>query len=237
MIKYVNKAIILFSLAGSFSYAGVMGATEAQSSFYAVSPYVSLEASATWNQVSRIKLNNQITHSGTTQPWGGRFAAGLMFQNASPFALVAEVGGGYYGSKSVNYPVIAYSGRVTIDGYDVLVGGAYHVTAPLTLLGKVGFMGQNLRAKKASTSSGFISGTTTYYFARTEILPEIKVGGMYHLYQNIDFTIAYLHVFGETMYNNLTINASSSGISTNGESNTGNPSLDSVMFGVLYHFA
>ncbi|MDP3560982.1 MAG: hypothetical protein Q8R83_02240 [Legionellaceae bacterium] len=211
----------------------------ASSQVKSTTPFASLEASHTWNQFNGFHINSFLS-SKTSEPWGGRFAVGVARPISDVWSLSGEVGGGYYGQTK---PSIAeyLDIRYNIDGYDFLAGGIYKINQ-FEVFGKVGFMVENIRARTTANFArlipgGFVSGTATKRFNRTEALPQIKVGGNYNLSNNWSVSLAYLHVFGSNMHSNNTISASPGSFEWNGESNLEVMTLNSIMFGLRYNFA
>lgn len=242
MRKIITTAIAALAY-GTLAHAGSMGPV-ATAERHAV-PYLSGEGSYTWNDINNVTING---YSGTqsTNGWGGRLAAGIVRPYTDKLSLTAEVGGGYYGSTSTNIYAAGVTGRSSIDGYDVLVGALYDVSYEgvnrLGLFGDVGFMVQNMRTKLTqnyalSTPGGLFSGTTTAYGSQTQVLPELKVGGLYNVCENLDLSLAYMYVFGSNTHGSRTMTASASSFALNGTVNRENPALSTLLFGLRYNFA
>ena len=240
----MNKLILATTLVSALAslnigHAGSVGpiASESISSWR---PFATLEGSYTWNQFDGVAINHLST-SDTNQHWGGRFAAGIVHPISVTLRLSGELGGGYYGSTSPTIPADNLNARFSVDGYDFLVGAAYKINR-FDLFGKVGLMVQNQRVKlsknlEKTNPGGFISGTITRSYNQTQALPEVKVGGIYNLNDSWGISLAYMHVFGTNIHSNMTHSATVSGIITNGQSDTQNPTLNSVMLGLCYLFA
>lgn len=248
MFKKKCMFLLGFSLLSS-SYAGGMGAVE--QSVPSLYPYIGADASYTWNGLNASNLTSNATPvSLTSQGWGGRLSAGVMWPHTEKFGFNAEIAGGYYGSDHVVTPSTGAVSRRSIDGYDVLAGVFYQfspleVLNPITLFGDAGFMVQNYRVKRTYDVERVISGFSASYSgsvsttdSTTQVLPELKVGGLYHLRPNLAFSLAYLHVFGVNPSG--TTNASENGdrqISIVSTTNMQNPTLNTILFGLRYSFA
>ncbi|MDP3561777.1 MAG: hypothetical protein Q8R83_06345 [Legionellaceae bacterium] len=226
------NAVLLCSL----SYAGSMGAATTGAPNIR---YLAGEASYTWPQLDSSTLNSQqigITSNG----WGGRLAAGIESPYTEKLSFIGEIGGGYYGKTRYNNAALGIHANRSIDGYDALVGAIYHINN-LGVVGGFGFMGQNLRTNVSKNLSrsipgGLFSGTKTFNTSQTQILPEIKVGALYDLWNNWNLTVNYMHVFGSTVHSNVTLAGSPGSITMNGYGDRQNPTLDSVLFGLRYNF-
>ena len=218
------------------TYAGSMGPISTQS----ITPYIEGEASYTWNSAS-LTLNSNPSKN-QLNGWGGRFSAGVMLPYTERVRFNMEVGGGYYGSKSVNVSESGLLSSRSIDGYDILVGVMYKINQ-FDLVGDVGFMSQNYRRKRTIDFSKAIPGGAVEGFSQvsqnfTQTLPEIKVGGIYNINDNIGLTLSYLHVFGvNDRKTTISIQAAvDSPFNSTASGYAQNPTLNSVMFGVRYSF-
>lgn len=237
--RYRYLAVCSLFVGIPFTYAGGMG--DAQKSLPNMIPYIGLEGSYTWNQLGAITINSNI-NSETNDGFGGRLSLGFIhpFTTALDFSL--EFGGGYYGRTKVSSPLAGTNGQMTIDGYDLLGGAAYKIKQ-LEIFGKLGVMSQNLRSKITRNNSravpgGLLSGTETFRINQTQSLPEIKVGLAYGmLRESFNVTLSYMHVFGNNLKINNTITAVPGAITASGNSNTQNPTLDSIMLGLRYSFS
>lgn len=200
----------------------------------------SIEGSYTWNDISPFKLNNH-TSGESVQHWGGRLAGGVIHPVTEKLSLSAEVGGGYYGSNKLSAPLAGWNANTGIDGYDILLGALYKLNL-FDIFGDVGFMAQNQRVHvnqqlERSLPGGLFSGQTSNKFNTTQILPEIKVGGIYNLNDNWGISLAYIHVFGSNLQNTTRINAAPSSIVINGTANVENTTLNAIMLGLRYSIA
>lgn len=234
------KSKILYTLlagvfCNSIAHGGTMGpvSTQMPNSFYAGG-----EASYTWDKNGVMRVNSDQA-AQNNQGWGGRFSLGVTHRYSEKFKFNAELGGGYYGSTSYTAPLVGSTVKSQIDGYDLLAGLMYNIYDQLDLIVDVGFMVQNNRINVTenlalSKPGNLYSGTLNNISAITQVLPEIKVGGIYNLSDNWGITLAYLHVFGSDTRNIYTILATPGAISENGTSNMQNPTLNAVMFGLRY---
>lgn len=239
MKKTIIKTAITALTYCSIGHAGNMGPVSAQMISSSI-PFVNLEGSYTWNQSTAFILNNHYPDQ-VNQPWGGRLAGGFVHPFSERLRFSSEFGGGYYGSEKMNIPVLDWSSRRSIDGYDLLMGALYKIHQ-VDVFGQVGAMAQNYRVSISKDNAkimpgGLLNGFTTMKHNVTQILPEIKTGAIYNLNNNWGISLAYMHVFGANMQGAFTKSATSGGITINGESNTQNPTLDSILFGLRYNIA
>jgi hypothetical protein len=240
MKKTLAAAAVLMSI--SVAHAGSMGPVDTQPMFV---PYLTGEASYTWMDTNGIDFS-AINATTTNQGWGGRLGAGLLHPYTDKLGFTGEIGGGYYGNQKFSLATIkggiAGNNTASIDGYDVLVGALYKMER-FDVFGQMGFMVQNLRTNgymniAELTTGGFLKGSVNAKANQTQALPEIKVGGIYNLNTNWGLSVAYMHVFGSTPSMNVQVDATpGAGINTTANSNTQNPSLDAVMFGLRYNIA
>lgn len=217
------------------SHAGSMGPVS--SVLPPTTPFVSLEGAYTWNQLNSVTVNGAAS-AGHDKPWGGRLAAGFIHPYSDLLRFSGELGGGYYGSQS---RTVGNYGRsnVSIDGYDLLFGALYKFNQ-FDLFGDVGVMLQNNRIKsteylEVSNPGGLLSGSITTKSNQTQVLPEIKVGGIYNLSDNWGISLAYMHVFGVNTGGNMSVTPTTDVVAINGTTQTQNPTLDSALLGVRYN--
>lgn len=226
-------AVALLSTGTSF--AGTMGPVVSKP---AISPYITGEASWTSPDSNDGVINGNALNK-SFQGWGGRLGAGIMYPYNDNLAFTTEIGGGYYGSISYVSPTGSINFKDNIDGYDALFGALYKLTN-FDLFLQGGFMIQNYRQKGTIDLSilpgNLIVGSATNNINQTQVLPEIKVGGIYNINPNWGVTVAYMHAFGSERY----INSDNTGTIFTGfrsytSMNLNNPSLNSVMFGLRYN--
>ena len=167
------------------------------------------------------------------------------------FAYSGEVGWGYYGhtkmsAKYAGSPTpeqIASGldiGSVNMDqwGFDVLVGLLY--TQPkYDLFFKAGALFQNSRVSAQDIAVNDTGTSVSFNNTIPEVLPEIKLGGAYHVTDKLLATLSWMHAFGGTFNIDAPITESSS-VRTLALSNAltswQSPVLNSVMFGLEYRF-
>lgn len=259
-IKYILRIILVnifkkhrtviataafFSL--SIAQAGTMGSVSRPSFI----PFIGGEAAYTWNQVQQLSINRFLSDDSTSG-WGGRLSLGIIHPYSDRLSFTSEIGGGYYGrvKRSINAsprvtPTGTNAGVVgrssyNIDGYEALMGAMYQYKK-VDLFGKLGFMAQNLRLHKNNTITAVVPGgsltnTVDEKQSSTQILPEIKVGGIYNMNENLGLTLAYMHVFGSSMKANGSMIGTSNSLTISKTQNNQNPTLDSIMFGLMYSF-
>lgn len=236
----MKKIVLAMTTAAvvSAAHAGSMGPVSMSS----YTPYLTGEASYTWPQLSS-PINSNVFAS-SSQGWGGRLGAGMMYNYTEKLGFTGEIGGGYYGSRkqttSLPNGLASGTGNVSFDGYDVLAGFVYKWTYFDVFL-QGGFMMENMRSNGTtdlaqSIPGGFYSGVVSRNENQTQTLPEIKVGGIYNINPNWGVDVAYLHVFGSTPSYSGSILATTAGYTENSNSNHQNSTLDAVMFGLHYNF-
>lgn len=235
MKKIICCTLGVFAL--SQAYAGNMGVVSPTALPNSI-PFIAAEGSYTWEQTNSITFNNN-TGNRTTQPWGGRLSAGIVHPFSDSLGFSAEIGGGYYGSLDVNFKASEIKTYRTIDAYDILVGAIYSYHQ-FDLLGKIGFMAQNYNVKVTQDYSktipgGLFSGVSTRSQSYTKVLPELKVGGIYNFNANWGASLAYMHAFGADLQGHVAFSASSGSFTINGQATMENPTLNSVMFGIIYN--
>jgi hypothetical protein len=228
-------------------------------------PFLAGEASYTWPQIDGYNANFQslanVTSTVQNQGWGGRFAAGLMHAMSDRFAYSAEMGWGYYGHVNLEPRFTVSNGAQVIppantigasmDGYgfDMLAGILY--TQPkYDLFFKAGALFENLHVNMSvdprtilrnnRRAENFVPGSTlTLNRNMPQVMPEIKLGGAYHVTENWSATIAWMHAFGGS----LGLSAGDLNLASNSvrigdiTANLNSPTLNSVMFGLEYRFA
>ena len=240
--------------------AGGMGAVQASKP--TIYPFIGAEGSYTWSNIVGYNMNvadvGLFTSDKVTQGFGGRVSAGLLDQITENFLASAEMGWAYYGRVKLNPMLIVPSGvavfpatnsmHVTLDQYglDVLAGVVY--TKPTyDLFFKAGALFENLRIDAAANTKELLAaapalvtkwnGKETLRYNLPQVLPEIKLGGAYHITQKTVVTLAWMHAFGSTFSFDapaLAFNPTSLGNLT---LNLQSPTLNSVMFGLEHRFS
>lgn len=238
-------AITTIGMLSSQASAGAMGNTVLTQNVTV--PFISAEASATQDTTTSATIFGNYP-SKTSHPWGGRGAVGVTRSYTPRIKMSAEMGWGYYTHTTSNTVATSPDGRVSIRnnnssynyGFDLLAGASYAID-PFDVYLKAGAMALNRHFEgQTQSSTAFNTLNFNQENIQTNVLPEIKVGLLYHLKNNWDLTLAYMHVFG-----NSSLGASVNGNTTNQvtpgnltmSSSVQNPSLDSVMFGLVYNFA
>ena len=249
-MKKVILSIGLMGLLVDAACAGTMGDASIVNKDYFV-PFVMGEGTVTWNNTQSVAIfGNQPRVN--KELWGGRGAVGIAHTSASRFGYTAEMGWGYYGSTSSHNSGSSTTGSLTISnnsdlyGFDLLAGLTYNFSL-VQVYFKAGAMAENRHTKGNAQFSSTNPDTGTNYLSTnqlrstaTNVLPEIKVGGLYALNEHLGVSLAYMHVFGNNNFA-ATVNGSfsspgaASGIAS--VANAQNPSLDSVLFGLVYQFA
>jgi len=202
--------------------------------------YLSGEWSYTWNGLGTITSNGNISNQ-SNKGSGGRLSSGLIHHYKEDFYWLGEIGGGFYGSTSYSSDANSTNVNINISGYDISVGGLYSLH-DFSIFGTVGFMMQNLhlhtnRDLNLSIPGGAVSGSVDQRITLAETLPELRTGMIYNLYENVAVSISYTHAFGTNDFINSTIHETSGQLSKTSNTNSQNPTLDSIFLGIRYNFS
>ena len=244
-MKKTALSIALLSTTILNVQAGTMGSVVA-GDYYV--PFVEGEAAATWNTTKSVTIFGSSPNLNKNA-WGGRGAVGLTHTYPSRWGYSAELGWGFYGRTNSFTTGTGPAGTIVITnnsylyGFDLLAGLNYSFD-PIQIFFKAGAMAENRHAKGNASLTGVVNGatkttTSSINSVATNVLPELKVGGLYAFNEHLSFTLAYMHVFGNNNFsatvsggalNPLAISGISSSVSLQ------NPSLDSVLFGLVYQF-
>jgi len=244
--KFIAVSALTAFTAVSASFAGSMGPVATLPTFI---PFLGGEASYTGQQLSTPSINSS-TATTSGQGWGGRLSGGFVHPFADKWGFISEIGGGYYGGKNYSFYTTAGAEvgtlKTSVDGYDVLVGGLYKldkfdywdVAGQLDLLVEGGFMVENFRQQAVKNEANYASGyagTTNVKDDLTQAFPEIRVGGIYNLNENWGLTVTYLHVWGSSPRETLSLSNTGTVLTENSAINTQAPTLDTVLFGLKYN--
>lgn len=244
MIKKL-ASICLMSLLAEGVSAGTMGDVMAGDYFV---PFAVGEATVTWNTTQSATIFGN-PPSLTKQLWGGRGAVGVAHASPTRFGYTAEIGWGYYGStKSYNFGAgtpgsLLITNSSYLYGLDILAGLTYDFN-PLQVFIKGGALAENRHTngyaefRNVNNGISYLS-TNAIKSTTTNVLPEIKVGGLYSVYDNLSLSLAYMHVFGNDNFAATVTGAFSNpgaGAGMSSVTNAQVPSLDSILFGLVYQF-
>jgi len=238
-------SIVLLSTAALSAQAGTMGPIVSGDYFV---PFIEGEAAVTWNTTKSVTVFGSPANLNKDL-WGGRGAVGVSHSFPSRWGYSVEMGWGYYGHTNSYASGTGPAGSLTITnnsylyGFDVLAGLSYSFD-PVQIFFKAGAMAENRHVKGSAAFSNTVAGVTkvstnTISSVATNVLPELKVGGLYALNEHISVSLAYMHVFGNDDFSASVTGGMSSPTATAGISsvaNAQNPSLDSVLFGLVYQF-
>lgn len=236
------KKIVMTSLLGLSSFvlhAGDMGAVSTPMSSV---PYLAAEGSYTWNALNGFTINGS-PPSVSKNGWGGRLSVGIDRPYTEKFSLNAEIGGGFYGRTTMSNRASGVTSALDITGYDILAGGTYHLQS-IDVFGDFGFMAQTLLSTMTRDNGkrfpgGVFAGTARGHASQTQILPELKIGAAYNVYNNLSVTLAYMYAFGANVSGSINSTAqdlSPAVINSGGAVNLRNPSLSTILLGLRYHF-
>ena len=265
MRNKILTSLLFSACASSALYAGAMGPVSAESS-PAFVPFISGEGTFTWPDIKGYTINvtnlAMIKSKQQTQGWGGRLAVGALHPMTERFALSGEMGWGYYGHTNLEprfntsgVQVIPPAGTVgfAMDqyGFDILAGILY-TQSKYDLFFKAGALFADLRTNAGMNPHSMLRGngpgnvfTPNAVLALDvnipQVMPEIKLGGAYHVNEHWMVNASWMHTFGGSL--SLSAPQVNMGTSTvpaqigNIALNLNNPSLNVVMFGLEYRFA
>ncbi len=263
MYKKTLSACALLLSGMTAAYAGTMGEVDP---LPVLIPFVAGEGLYSWPEVDGFNLEvlrvgtftSQVDKSG----WGGRLAVGAIHPFTETWAGSAEVGWGYYGSINMDpgfqlapnsaAQITATGKAFKIDmeqyGFDVLAG-VFYMKPKYDLFFKAGALVQNLRLNikadptqlagdnQAAGLSRRLPGQYKLATTMVNALPELKVGGMYHINKDWLVSLSWMHAFGSELsvdIRAMTVNPVVLG-STVAQIRV--PTIDVFLFGLEYRFA
>ena len=219
-------------------------------------PFVSAEGLFSWPQIHGYTVTLPAPDTNTGQSvihnrgWGARVAAGLLYAKTERFAYSGEIGWGYYGHTQMPItfasPLTATqiadgigntTGSLDRWGFDALIG-LYYTQPKYDLYAKAGALFQNLRVSLANLPINASGGSMTINSTDPGVLPEIKLGGAYHITNNLAANLSWMYAFGGPFdvtlpYENMNSIAKIGMIATQIK----NPTMNIVMFGLEYRFS
>ncbi len=202
--------------------------------------FVSAEGSYTTNSINSVTVRDA-SLSKSTNNWGGRLAAGGIYWMSPIVGFSAELGWGYYGKTKFNSDNAGVNNTATIYGLDVLVGADYRYNQ-FDLFIKAGGLNQNVKLVRKTDLSQFVAGgattgNTNVTTTVTTVTPEIKIGGIYNVNDNLGISLAYAYIFGDSV--RMRYSPSFDGTTSTINTTTSAPpaSLSSFSLGLVYRFA
>lgn len=222
--------------------------------------FISAEGGYTWNQIGELELvfpslGGSIDSRLNNQGGSARVATGIIHPVNDLFFISGEIGWGYYGNTK-STPFIegtldsiipdptsldgALNMKTTLYGFDILAGAIYN-QPKFDLFFKAGALIQNAQTTASLDTAGlggFVALHANIKTNQTQAMPEIKLGGSYHVTDRFSILASWSHAFGATRkgtgdlgdglsFSNLgryTLNAQ-------------NPTIDVVLAGLQYNFA
>lgn len=184
----------------------------------------------------------------------GRLAVGMMHPINDVLLLSGEIAWGYYGQTTSHFDISGnaiknppdisgVSLKNTLWGFDVLAGVVYN-QPQYDLFFKAGALMQNSQLKLSSGSlddiAPQVTGSASVKVNQTEALPLIRLGGSYHIWENLSIFAAYTHAFGsnEKISGNVNIPAlNNRPVDVSANVNLQNPTMDVVTGGLMFRFA
>ena len=259
-------SLVLAGCGSSALNAGPMGSISPMESASRFRPFVSGEGSYTWPQIDGLNFNivslATITSVTVNQGWGGRVAAGGLYAMSDRYAFSAEMGWGYYGNAKLEPHFIANSGDQVVpnsetlglgmDTYGIdILAGIYYTQPKFDLFFKAGALFENIQMNASIIPSALLKNNpranefivngipSVMAMSRSvpEVLPEIKLGGAYHLTNNWAVTASWMHAFGGQFgLQAPVISLNPTPIIGNVTVEAHNPTLNTVLFGLEYRF-
>lgn len=204
--------------------------------------FISGEAGYNWIPFNGVNING-FRSTNTNQGWGGRLGAGLMQDYRDNFGFSGEMGYGYYGKVNIRFPNNVQRGSFYLDGLDLLAG-AYYAYKQVDIFFKAGAMVQNRRSSGTQNNAldvngSVVTGTRKGNINNSQVLPEIKVGGLYNYNDLVSLSLSYMRVFGSTISgsSNKSFTASPASLTSNTSVHLQNPTINAIMFGLQLNFA
>ncbi len=240
MKKYnaIGLSLLFCSFAAvPYAQAGDMGGNVG--SALRINPFVSGEAAYSWYDYPSALSVNELIGRSDHQGWGGRFGAGLLFVPSDNWKYTSEVGWGYYAKSNSEGLQSALSASSTYDGFDILVGVDKQYNR-FDFFIKGGAMLLDRRTSTFKSLGSFfpdntVTGVSSGKSNNTEVLPEIKVGGIYNLTDAWGVTISYMHLFGgDTGYTNSNTGIPGENIVINQHKSSQLPTFNTILFGLSY---
>ena len=259
-MRLKKHILTLAFLSTTTLHAGGMGAVQASAK--QLTPFLAAEAAYTWSDIQPYNINiineGLFTAENVNQGWGGRIAAGLLEKMSDRFSASAEMGWAYYGRVLLNPKLIVASGAAVIPTEDTmhmnldqygldLLAGIMYTQPKYDLFFKAGALFENLRLDASLDMAELVrqsptlvtewNGTQDVRINLPQVLPEIKLGGAYHITEQTSVTLSWMHAFGSTFsieIPGMQFNPTSLGNMTY---NLQSPTLNSVMFGLEHRFS
>jgi hypothetical protein len=241
------KKIALLSLISSLSVSSFVCAGEMGNADSAPTAFVSLEGGYTWNKINGLELTNltsTVTSEKKQSQTSVRLAAGVISMIDDQFGITGELGWGYYGQTTFNFPVtsvivgssLSLSSEHSLYGFDALVGASF-IQTYYSLYFKVGGLIQNMQQNNSAIYADPNLSPYNYSLSEkqnsTQVLPALKLGAAYNIDSNWSITGSYLLAYGATT--GTTVTYTPYAISKLVVSvNTQNPKMNTFMLGVQY---
>lgn len=237
MKKITTLSLITALSFSSFTYAGMMGEGEAP---YCLSTFFLIEGGYSDNTIESYNLNianvdTPFTPTESSSQIAGRVAVGVS-NKIDEFGVTGEIGWGYFGDTTVTatspFGNATLSNKYTIYGFDILAGVAW-VPSNFTLFVKGGALIQTMSVTSTATFTGMaVANSLSIDHSKTEVMPEIKAGGLYSFADNWAISASVLYAVGSNTKTSGTIDLA--GNMTNININARNPSIAAVFVGLQY---
>ncbi len=237
MSKLKVASLLAASLMISNVYAGNMGQTIAPQNIL----FTGFEGSYTWADVNNFFVNNRVERP-SEQGGGGRISVGMFHHYLNTWSISGEAGWGYYGKSSYANSILQTYASYTLYGFDLLFG-VLKTYSQLDLFIKAGVMAETSRVTRsinvaAALPGGFASGNDANSQTASNIVPEVKAGGIYNFTEQLAVSVAFMYLAGwETQGRFEQSFSSTTGFVRNSRVSAGPPSFGSIMAGLQYSFA
>lgn len=216
--------------------AGAMGPTSTEPPAI-INPFVGIEGSYTWNSMYPGKIYG-IQTTRNEYNWGGRASGGVALKRSETTRFTGEVGWGSYGHNNFDV-VYGESSSYYFYGFDLLLGAVYSY-GPVDFFAKAGAMSEILQGNinvnvNKYLPGGLYNGHQARSLTNTAVLPEIKVGGEYNVYNNLAISLSYMYVFGSNQSIFVDNYAAPGNVNMNQQFSAQAPSFNSIMLGLRYY--
>ncbi len=227
MKKNNYRAITLFTLSICLIPVGQAGTVgDAQTHTAGITPFVGIEGSYNWVDYKKGSIADSESNLNN-EPWGGRVSAGFTVPYSERISFSNEIAWGYYGEQTKTDKSNNFSSNNKLYGFDLLVGINYRYYQTDWFI-KAGALALN-RSTNRSVSNDTVD--INLALSKTEVLPEIKVGGLYEVTDHVGVSLAYMHAFG-AQHELTTYASESTPLTIHG--NIRNPSIDAILLGLRY---
>ena len=221
-MKKIITAVFMSTIVSTF-YASDTGTFTSS-----LKPFISLEGAYNWRSIDGALIRDT-SPIHTNQPWGGRAALGVAISLTKNVGLTNEFGWNYFGKTTINEPK-RYINISTLDGVDLLVGILYKWNKTEWFV-KGGGLAQNIHTNHTTLNYTVHDREITPYTklknTETQMMPEIKIGGIYNINKHLGISLSCMQAFGST----FVVSISADGTINK---NFRNPTSKAILAGLRY---